>query len=69
MQYAQDGSIINSWDLDDKSVGSEEGSDGIYFTSNSGNVIHLSGHYAYVQVIENRWTEAKKECGVSSNES
>ena len=48
VQYAQDGSVISSWDLKDCSVKNESASDGIYFTS-GGSVKHLSGHYIYIQ--------------------
>ena len=53
LQYAQDGSIIAYWELHKKSIGNETNSDGIYFTDNDGNVIHLSGHYIYIQVNKN----------------
>jgi hypothetical protein len=48
VQYAQDGSIITSWELKDSAIHNESNSDGIYFTS-EGSVKHLSGHYVYVQ--------------------
>lgn len=48
VQYAQDGSIITSWELKASAIHSESNSDGIYFTSD-GSVKHLSGHYIYVQ--------------------
>jgi hypothetical protein len=48
VQYAVDGSVMNTWDLQDCAVHSESQSDGIYFTTEHG-VIHLSGHYLYVQ--------------------
>lgn len=50
VQYAQDGSIISSWELTNKSIGNEAGSDGIYFLDDDDNVVHLSGHYIYVEV-------------------
>jgi hypothetical protein len=48
VQYSLDGNVMNSWDLKDCAVHSENGSDGIYFTTTHG-VVHLSGHYLYVQ--------------------
>ena len=48
VQYAQDGTIITSWELENSAIHSESQSDGIYFTS-GGSVKHLSGHYVYVQ--------------------
>jgi hypothetical protein len=49
VHHAQDGSIINYWELRDKSIGNEKESDGIFFIDNDGNVVHLSGHYVYMQ--------------------
>lgn len=48
VQYAMDGTVMNSWDLQNCAIHSESQSDGIYFTTEHG-VIHLSGHYLYVQ--------------------
>jgi len=44
------GNTIRHWELNNKSVGSEKGSDGIYFIDEGGDVVHLSGFYTYVQV-------------------
>ena len=44
------GNTIRYWELIEKSVGSEEGSDGIYFIDENDDVVHLSGFYTYVQV-------------------
>ena len=44
------GYTIRYWELKNKSVGSEEGSDGIYFIDENGDVVHLSGFYTYIQV-------------------
>jgi len=49
VQYAQNGSVINHWNLKSKTVRNESQSDGIYFVSPSGAVVHLSGHYIFVQ--------------------
>jgi hypothetical protein len=48
VQYAQNGSVITHWELEDAAVHSEDSSDGIYFTTDHG-VVHLSGHYVYIQ--------------------
>jgi hypothetical protein len=58
IQYAANGAIIKSWALKNTSVASEQGSDGIYFKAN-GNIVHLSGFYAYVQVSD--WGTANRE--------
>lgn len=48
VQYAQDGTVIHHWELEDSAINNESESDGIYFTTPEG-VVHLSGHYIYVQ--------------------
>ena len=58
IQYSGMGKVMTHWELHDKSIGNELHSDGIYFTDDSGNVIHLSGHYVYVQVKD--WSAVKK---------
>lgn len=54
------GNTIRYWELKEKSIGSEEGSDGIYFIDESGDVVHLSGFYTYVQV-RGSFENAKKK--------
>lgn len=61
VHYAQDGSVINFWELKNKSVGNEENSDGINFVDSDGNVVHLSGRYVYVEIKNSMWDEAKKK--------
>lgn len=48
VQYAQSGCVISSWELENEAVKNENGSDGILFVTPEG-VVHLSGHYIYVQ--------------------
>jgi hypothetical protein len=62
VQYTQDGSIISVWELKDKSVASESNSDGINFVDDHGNMVHLAGHYVYVQVYgEEGLNQARKQ--------
>jgi len=49
VQYNQSGGIISHWTLKKKAIFNEENSDGIYFTDDYGNVVHLSGHYLYIE--------------------
>jgi hypothetical protein len=49
IQYAQSGCIIANWELENEAVQNEGESDGIYFVTEEGPVVHLSGHYTYVQ--------------------
>lgn len=73
VQYTQDGSIISHWELNNKSVASEENSDGINFVDADGNMVHLAGHYVYVQVSGSegqkaalkRLVEGRKQLGLS----
>jgi hypothetical protein len=57
VQYTNTGEVMNSWELKNCAIQSESHSDGIYFTTDEG-VVHLSGHYVYVQ---NPTVEAKKK--------
>lgn len=50
VQYAQSGCVINYWVLEDQAVHNEQNSDGVYFIdSRRDDVVHVSGHYVYVQ--------------------
>jgi len=61
VQYSQDGGVINYWALTDKSVGQETQSDGIYFIDDDESVVHLSGHYIYVERKNVSWDSLKKK--------
>ena len=61
VQYSQNGDVINYWTLTNKSVGNEGSSDGIYFIDDDGSVVHLSGHYVYVERKEASWDSLKKK--------
>jgi len=45
------------WELRGVSIVSEQGSDGIYWKNNSGNLVHVSGSYDYVQVNNDNWDD------------
>lgn len=65
VQYNQAGQVMNYWELHNKSIASERRSDGIYFVDDSGSVVHLSGHYVFVQVAAGARKQAlKRFCGV-----
>lgn len=51
VQYAQSGCIISTWELENEAIKNEQDSDGIFFVAPEG-VVHLSGHYVYVQLTE-----------------
>ena len=64
VQYKADGDPINCWQLRDASVANEQGSDGIWWASGSGHLIHVSGWYSRVQVNHGDWSGAAREVGV-----
>ena len=59
VQYAQDGTVINHWELEGTGITSEPSSDGIYFIDGDGNVVHLSGHYLFIQTQDIEASRAK----------
>ena len=56
VQYTGMGDVQNHWELKNSAIHSEGQSDGIYFATTHG-VVHLSGHYIYIQ---NPSAEAKE---------
>lgn len=54
------------WTLEDTSITNEENSDGIYWLSPNGHLVHISGHYNRVQVEGGRWAEAYQELGLTA---
>ena len=65
VQYAMDGTPLRCWSLEDVSVANETNSDGIYWLSEGGNLVHLSGQYNMIQVQTGRWEQAYEELGLS----
>lgn len=59
------GSPYRCWVLTDVSVANEEHSDGIYWLSPDGHLVHISGHYNRVQVHGSRWDSAFSEVGMT----
>lgn len=53
------------WELHGVSIGSEEGSDGIFWRNENGNMIHVAGSYDYVQVDDDNWTAAFREVNLT----
>lgn len=66
VQMGMDGTPYRCWELRDTSIANEEGSDGIYWLSQDGNLVHISGHYNRVQVVRGRWDEAFAELGLTA---
>lgn len=64
VQYAQSGCVITDWNLRDRAVDNEPNSDGIYFISRGETVVHLSGHYTYIQNPTESEIEALQGAGM-----
>jgi hypothetical protein len=59
------GRPFRCWALEDKSIANELHSDGVYWVDPHGNLVHISGHYNRVQVINHHWDEAYAEVGLT----
>lgn len=62
------GKAYRCWVLEDTSVTNEQASDGIYWKSESGQLVHISGFYDRVQVTHGDWPAAFKELGITKEE-
>lgn len=60
-QYNYNGDQIHCWKLVKRSVANEERSDGIYWTSNAGHLVHIGGWYTRVQVLNGNFASAAIE--------
>lgn len=60
------GKPYRCWELTSTTVTSEQNSDGIYWKdSRTGNLIHVSGSYDYVQVKGGNWSQAFAQLGLT----
>lgn len=59
------GRPFRCWALKDVSVSNESASDGIWWQTEGGNLVHISGLYNRVQVKGDRWDEAYAELGLT----
>lgn len=61
VQYNYNGGVVACWQLDGRSVANErEGSDGIYWASGFGHLVHISGWYNRVQVNNSDYAGAAR---------
>lgn len=59
-----EGRPYRCWRLANTSVTNEGQSDGIYWASPDGHLVHISGHYNRVQVQSGDWAGALRELGL-----
>ncbi len=50
VQYKNTGEPINCWKLTDTAINNETGTDGVFWKSPEGHLVHISGWYNRVQV-------------------
>jgi len=59
------GRPFRCWALRNTSVTNEPQSDGIYWQSPDGQLVHISGNYNRVQVVSGHWAAAYRELGLT----
>lgn len=67
VQHRADGGILRCWRLTGTAITNEEHSDGIWWKSPEGHLVHISGWYNRVQVSEGDWTSAARQLGLSDD--
>jgi hypothetical protein len=65
VQMDMNGSPYRCWTLENTSITNEDHSDGIYWLSPRGHLVHISGHYNRVQVAGGHWDDAFSEVGMT----
>lgn len=65
VQLDMNGRPFRCWELTNVSIVNEGQSDGVYWRSPAGHLVHISGLYNRVQVTGGRWAEAAAEVGVT----
>lgn len=69
VQFDMTGRPFLCWELRQASVGNEEQSDGIFWQDTAtGNLVHISGLYNRVQVMNGKWDEAFASIGLTRDE-
>lgn len=64
VQYRNDGVVLQCWRLPNTSITNEQNSDGIYWKSPDGHLVHISGWYNRVQVSNKNWSAAAHQLGL-----
>lgn len=68
VQLRMDGTPFRCWELHDVSVANEPSSDGIYWQSADGHLVHISNFYNRVQVEGGDFASAYEELGITRAE-
>lgn len=64
LQYGYDGTPINCWRLNSTAVDNEDRTDGIYWQSQDGHLVHISGWYNHAQVQHGDFAGAAGQLGI-----
>jgi hypothetical protein len=67
-QYDMAGHPYRCWELHGTSIDNEGASDGVYWLSPDGHLVHISGTYNRVQVEGGQWDSAYRELGLTAEE-
>ena len=67
LQYGYDGKPINCWKLQNTAISNEHATDGIFWQSPGGHLVHISGWYNRVQVSNGDYSGAAKQLGIELN--
>ena len=65
VQMDMGGRPFRCWKLTDVSIANEPHSDGVWWRSREGHLVHISGNYNRVQVNGNNWRTAFSEVGLT----
>lgn len=68
VQTDMDGRPFRCWTLNDVSVANEDNSDGIYWQSADGHLVHISNNYVRVQVDHGGFEGALAEIGMTTEQ-
>lgn len=64
LQYGYDGTPINCWRLTNTAMTNEDRTDGIYWQSPDGHLVHISGWYNRAQVQHGDFAGAAEQLGI-----
>jgi len=65
LQYGFDGTPINCWQLRNVAIENEHATDGIYWQSSDGHLVHISGWYNRAQVTNGDFAGAARQLGIN----